>query len=64
MLTSSDFKELLKIFEKHKIRYLIVDGYALQRSDKLIPFCSLKMIRWFTDEPATASITPPPRKRY
>ncbi len=31
MLTSSDFKELLKIFEKHKIRYLIVGGYAVMK---------------------------------
>ena len=29
MLTSPDFKELLKIFKKHKIRYLIVGGYAV-----------------------------------
>ena len=31
MLTSPDFKELLKIFEKHKIRYLIVGGYAVMK---------------------------------
>lgn len=31
MLTSPDFKELLKIFKKHKIRYLIVDGYAVMK---------------------------------
>lgn len=31
MLTSPDFKELLKIFEKHKIRYLVVGGYAVMR---------------------------------
>lgn len=31
MLTSPDFKELLKIFEKHNIRYLIVDGYAVMK---------------------------------
>ena len=31
MLTSPDFKELLKIFEKHKIRYLVVDGYAVMK---------------------------------
>ena len=32
MLTSPDFKELLKIFEKYKIRYLIVGGYAVMRN--------------------------------
>ena len=31
MLTSPDFKELLKLFEKYKIRYLIVGGYAVMR---------------------------------
>ena len=31
MLTSQDFKELLKIFEKYKIRYLIVGGYAVMK---------------------------------
>jgi hypothetical protein len=31
MLTSSDFKELLRIFEKHKIRYLVVGGYAVMK---------------------------------
>lgn len=31
MLTSPDFKELLKILEKYKIRYLIVGGYAVMK---------------------------------
>lgn len=31
MLTSPDFKELLKIFKRHKIRYLIVGGYAVMK---------------------------------
>ena len=31
MPTGSDFKELLKIFEKHNIRYLIVGGYAIMK---------------------------------
>ena len=31
MLTSSDFKELLKIFEKYKILYLVVGGYAVMK---------------------------------
>jgi hypothetical protein len=26
MLTNSDFRELLKLFEKHEIRYLVVWG--------------------------------------
>ena len=31
MLTSPDFRELLKIFEKHNVRYLIVGGYAVMK---------------------------------
>lgn len=31
MLTSPDFREPLKIFEKHKIRYLVVGGYAVMK---------------------------------
>ena len=31
MLTSPDFKELLKLFEKHNIRYLVVGGYAVMK---------------------------------
>jgi hypothetical protein len=31
MLTNPDCKELLKIFEKFKIRYLIVGGYAVMK---------------------------------
>ena len=31
MLTSSDFKELLNLFEKHEVRYLIVGGYAVMK---------------------------------
>jgi hypothetical protein len=31
MLTSQDFRDLLKSFEKHKVRYHIVGGYALMK---------------------------------
>lgn len=31
MLTSPDFKELLSILAKHKVRYLVVGGYAVMR---------------------------------
>ena len=31
MLTSPDFKELLNIFKKHNIRYLVVGGYAVMK---------------------------------
>ena len=31
MLNSPDFKELLSLFRKHKVKYLIVGGYAVMR---------------------------------
>ena len=31
MLTSSDFRELLSLFKKHDVRYLIIGGYAVMR---------------------------------
>jgi hypothetical protein len=31
MLTSPDFKELLSILEKYKVRYLMVGGYAVMK---------------------------------
>jgi len=31
MLTSSGFRELLNLFEKHNIRYLVVGGYAVMK---------------------------------
>jgi hypothetical protein len=31
MLTNSDFRELLNLFEKYKVRYLVVGGYAVMK---------------------------------
>jgi hypothetical protein len=31
MLTSPDFKELLNLLEKHKVRYLVVGAYAVMK---------------------------------
>ena len=31
MLTSPDFKELLSLFKKHRVRYLVVGGYAVMK---------------------------------
>ena len=31
MLTSPDFKELLNLFKKHNVKYLVVGGYAVMR---------------------------------
>ena len=31
MLTNSDFKDLLNLFAKHNVRYLVVGGYAVMK---------------------------------
>jgi hypothetical protein len=31
MLANSDFRELLNLFRKHKVRYLVVGGYAVMK---------------------------------
>lgn len=31
MLTSPDFRELLSLLAKHKVRYLVVGGYAVMK---------------------------------
>ncbi len=31
MLTSSDFRELLNLFKKHDVRYLVVGGYSVMK---------------------------------
>ena len=31
MLTSPDFREMLSLLEKHKVRYLVVGGYAVMK---------------------------------
>jgi hypothetical protein len=31
MLTNSDFRELLSLFRKHRVRYLVVGGYAVMK---------------------------------
>jgi len=37
MLMSPDFKELLKLFERDNIRYLILGGYAVLYARFLLP---------------------------
>ena len=34
---NSDFKDLLRLFNAHKVRYLVVGGYAVSRSLKVSP---------------------------
>ena len=53
MLTSSDFKELLSLFEKHEIRYLIVGGYAVMKYSE--PRFTKDLDIWIATDPANAN---------
>lgn len=53
MLTSSDFKDLLSLFEKHKIRYLIVGGYAVMKYSE--PRFTKDLDIWIATDPANAN---------
>ena len=52
MLTSSDFKELLNLFEKHEIRYLIVGGYAVMKYSE--PRFTKDLDVWIATDPENA----------
>ena len=39
-----DFKDLLRLFNQHQVRYLIVGGYAVMKYTE--PFCTLDMDIW------------------
>ena len=53
MLTSSDFKELLKIFEKYKILYLVVGGYAVMKYSE--PRFTKDLDVWIATDPKNAN---------
>ena len=52
MLTSPDFKELLNLFEKHEIRYLIVGGYAVMKYSE--PRFTKDLDIWIATDPVNA----------
>ena len=52
MLTSSDFKELLNLFEKHEVRYLIVGGYAVMKYSE--PRFTKDLDVWIATDPENA----------
>lgn len=52
MLTSYDFKELLNIFKKHKIRYLVVGGYAVMKYSE--PRFTKDLDVWIATDPENA----------
>ena len=52
MLTSPDFKELLSTLEKHKVRYLVVGGYAVMRYTE--PRFTKDLDVWIATDPENA----------
>lgn len=52
MLTNSDFRELLNLFERHEIRYLVVDGYAVMKYSE--PRFTKDLDLWIATDPKNA----------
>jgi hypothetical protein len=52
MLTSPDFKELLSILAKHKVRYLVVGGYAVMKYTE--PRFTKHLDLWIATDPENA----------
>jgi hypothetical protein len=53
MLTNPDFKELLNLFEKHKIRYLVAGGYAVMKYSE--PRFTKDLDLWIATDPENAN---------
>jgi len=53
MLTNSDFRELLNLFKKHKIRHLIVGGYAVMKYSE--PRFTKDIDIWIATDPENAN---------
>ncbi|MFH1008062.1 MAG: nucleotidyltransferase [Candidatus Latescibacterota bacterium] len=53
MLTNSDFRELLNLFEKHDIRYLVVGGYAVMKYSE--PRYTKDLDVWIATDPENAN---------
>jgi hypothetical protein len=53
MLTSPDFRELLSTLEKHKVRYLVVGGYAVMRYTE--PRFTKDLDLWIATDPENAN---------
>lgn len=52
MLTDPDFKELLSILAKHKVRYLVVGGYAVMKYTE--PRFTKDLDLWIATDPQNA----------
>jgi hypothetical protein len=53
MLTSPDFKDLLSTLAKHKVRYLVVGGYAVMKYTE--PRFTKDLNLWIATDPENAS---------
>ncbi len=53
MLTNPDFRELLKLFEKHDVRYLVVGGYAVMRYSE--PRFTKDLDLWIAADPENSA---------
>ena len=53
MLTSSDFREPLNLFEKHDVRYLVVGGYAVMKYSE--PRFTKDLDVWIATDPENAN---------
>ena len=53
MLTHSDFRELLNLFERHKIRYLVVGAYAVMKYSE--PRFTKDLDLWIATDPENAN---------
>ena len=53
MLTNSDFRELLNLFEKHDVRYLVVGGYAVMKYSE--PRYTKDLDVWIATDPENAN---------
>ena len=52
MLTHSDFRELLSLFDRHEIRYLVVGGYAVMKYSE--PRFTKDLDLWIATDPTNA----------
>lgn len=53
MLTNSDSRELLNLFEKHKVRYLVVGAYAVMKYSE--PRFTMDLDLWIATDSENAS---------
>jgi len=61
MLTNSDFRELLNLFKKHEIRYLVVGSYAVMKYSE--PRFMKDLDVWIATDPENAQVIHPAEEK-